>query len=77
MMNPEELNKEDEKNPSAPALEYLWEFSCELTRGRCVTSMTWNKKNPVTKTMKYIYSKYIFKVVEMPVKTYFVCFYIS
>uniref|UniRef100_A0A3Q3XBA1 Dynein axonemal intermediate chain 4 n=1 Tax=Mola mola TaxID=94237 RepID=A0A3Q3XBA1_MOLML len=37
--------KEDTKGPH-PALECLWAFSCELTRGRSVSSMALNKKNP-------------------------------
>ncbi|XP_018609658.1 dynein axonemal intermediate chain 4 isoform X2 [Scleropages formosus] len=32
--------------PSSPALEPLWSFTCELTVGRNVSSMTWNKMNP-------------------------------
>ncbi|XDV35788.1 hypothetical protein PO909_005670 [Leuciscus waleckii] len=34
------------KNSPSPFLEHLWAFECELTKGRNVTSMTWNKKNP-------------------------------
>uniref|UniRef100_A0A673B9M4 Dynein axonemal intermediate chain 4 n=1 Tax=Sphaeramia orbicularis TaxID=375764 RepID=A0A673B9M4_9TELE len=34
------------RQKNSPALEYLWTFSCELSRGRSVSSMTWNKKNP-------------------------------
>lgn len=33
--------------PPAPALELLWSFSCELTVGQSVSSMAWNKNNPV------------------------------
>uniref|UniRef100_A0A3B4WE25 Dynein axonemal intermediate chain 4 n=1 Tax=Seriola lalandi dorsalis TaxID=1841481 RepID=A0A3B4WE25_SERLL len=29
-----------------PALECLWAFTCEVTRGRNITSMCWNKKDP-------------------------------
>uniref|UniRef100_A0A4W4G6K8 Dynein axonemal intermediate chain 4 n=1 Tax=Electrophorus electricus TaxID=8005 RepID=A0A4W4G6K8_ELEEL len=29
-----------------PALERLWAFNCELTMGRNVSNMAWNKKNP-------------------------------
>lgn len=43
--------KKDEKS-LAPTLELLWAFSCELTRGYCITSMTWNKQNPVTEEKK-------------------------
>lgn len=34
------------KNSLSPFLEHLWAFECELTMGRNVSSMTWNKKNP-------------------------------
>ncbi|KAM6962991.1 dynein axonemal intermediate chain 4 [Aplochiton taeniatus] len=37
---------EDEKSTRTPALERLWAFSCELTAGRNVSTMAWNKKNP-------------------------------
>ncbi|MBN3316104.1 WDR78 protein, partial [Atractosteus spatula] len=30
---------------SAPALDRLWSFTCDLTKGRNVSSMAWNKKN--------------------------------
>lgn len=30
-----------------PTLERLWSFSCELTAGRNVSCMAWNKKNLV------------------------------
>uniref|UniRef100_A0A6Q2X6J2 Dynein axonemal intermediate chain 4 n=1 Tax=Esox lucius TaxID=8010 RepID=A0A6Q2X6J2_ESOLU len=36
----------DEEGPPTPALERLWSFSCELTTGRNVSSMAWNKRNP-------------------------------
>ncbi|XP_051568768.1 dynein axonemal intermediate chain 4-like [Myxocyprinus asiaticus] len=29
-----------------PFLEHLWAFKCELTMGRNVSSMAWNKRNP-------------------------------
>eukprot|EP01135_Chromosphaera_perkinsii_P001570 Nk52_evm40s207 gene=Nk52_evmTU40s207 len=29
-----------------PALEMLWTYNCNLTRGRNVSCMTWNEKNP-------------------------------
>lgn len=48
MVKPEavEQSEEDEESPPAPALERLWAFSSELTRGRNISSMAWNKKNP-------------------------------
>lgn len=46
---------EDWKAPQPPAqppaVELLWVFNCvQLSRGRSVTTMAWNKKNPVTHT---------------------------
>ncbi|XP_067086802.1 dynein axonemal intermediate chain 4 [Osmerus mordax] len=38
--------EEDEESSLNPALERLWAFSCELTAGRNVSSMAWNKTNP-------------------------------
>ncbi|XP_075934556.1 dynein axonemal intermediate chain 4 [Anarhichas minor] len=38
--------EEDAESPRSPAVERLWAFSCELSRGRRVSSMAWNKKNP-------------------------------
>uniref|UniRef100_A0AAV2JNR8 Dynein axonemal intermediate chain 4 n=1 Tax=Knipowitschia caucasica TaxID=637954 RepID=A0AAV2JNR8_KNICA len=35
-----------ESEGSAPALVHLWSFSCDLTQGRRVNCMVWNKKNP-------------------------------
>ncbi|KAL7891245.1 hypothetical protein AOLI_G00007210 [Acnodon oligacanthus] len=35
-----------EESSLSPALQRLWAFSCELTMGRNVSSMAWNKKNP-------------------------------
>lgn len=43
-----EPREEGPHSPPPPALERLWTFSCELSRGRSVHSMAWNKKNPVT-----------------------------
>ncbi|KAK2499540.1 hypothetical protein MC885_019034 [Smutsia gigantea] len=50
----EEVKKEEEEEieisaeqPTIPAnLERLWSFSCELTKGLNVSSLTWNKTNP-------------------------------
>lgn len=42
-----EQSKEDTESCRSPALERLWVFSCELSRGRSVSSMAWNKNNPV------------------------------
>lgn len=39
---------EDFESPEPPAAKLLWVFNCELIRGRSVTTMAWNKKNPVT-----------------------------
>nr|XP_046264360.1 dynein axonemal intermediate chain 4 isoform X2 [Scatophagus argus] len=35
-----------EDDTESPTVEYLWTFSCELSRGCSVSSMVWNKKNP-------------------------------
>nr|XP_057932555.1 dynein axonemal intermediate chain 4 [Doryrhamphus excisus] len=42
----EEEKEEKEEEPKGPALEHLWTFCCELTKGRNITSMAWNKHNP-------------------------------
>lgn len=39
---------EDCKGLQPPAVELLWVFRSELTRGHPVNTMAWNKKNPVT-----------------------------
>uniref|UniRef100_A0A8C3ADS3 Dynein axonemal intermediate chain 4 n=1 Tax=Cyclopterus lumpus TaxID=8103 RepID=A0A8C3ADS3_CYCLU len=41
-----EQREEDTHSPPSPAVERLWTFSCELSRGRSVHTMAWNKKNP-------------------------------
>ncbi|XP_049455364.1 dynein axonemal intermediate chain 4 [Epinephelus fuscoguttatus] len=40
-----EQGEEDTDSSRSPAIERLLAFSCELTRGRSVSSMAWNKKN--------------------------------
>ncbi|XP_044076026.1 dynein axonemal intermediate chain 4-like [Siniperca chuatsi] len=40
-----EQREGDTESPRSPALERLWAFSCELNRGRSISSMAWNKKN--------------------------------
>ncbi|XP_072540329.1 dynein axonemal intermediate chain 4 [Salminus brasiliensis] len=35
-----------EESSLSPALRHLWAFSCELTMGRSVSCMVWNKTNP-------------------------------
>ncbi|XP_017335109.1 dynein axonemal intermediate chain 4 isoform X1 [Ictalurus punctatus] len=42
----EDMVADKEENSLNPALELLWTFSCEPTKGHSVTSMAWNKKNP-------------------------------
>ncbi|XP_057194414.1 dynein axonemal intermediate chain 4 [Triplophysa rosa] len=34
------------EQPPGPFLEHLWAFRCDLTMGRNVSSMAWNKRNP-------------------------------
>lgn len=46
--SPVEQREEDTDSPRPPAVERLWAFSCELSRGRRVSSTAWNKKSPVT-----------------------------
>ncbi|XP_067385458.1 dynein axonemal intermediate chain 4 isoform X2 [Channa argus] len=41
-----EQRTEDTESCGSPGLERLWAFTCELSRGRSVTSIAWNKKNP-------------------------------
>jgi hypothetical protein len=40
---PEEKRPMDQFAVSIPSMQYLWSFRCELTRGRVVTHMAWNK----------------------------------
>ncbi|XP_026229533.1 WD repeat-containing protein 78, partial [Anabas testudineus] len=40
-----EQRKEDTEGCRTQALEHLWAFTSELTKGRSVSSMAWNKKN--------------------------------
>lgn len=30
-----------------PNLERLWDYKCNITRGRNISAMTWNRSNPV------------------------------
>ena len=46
----ERCRQEDTESSPTPALERLWTFTCELSKGRSVSSMAWNTKNPVTQT---------------------------
>ncbi|XP_041805802.1 dynein intermediate chain 4, axonemal [Chelmon rostratus] len=41
-----EQMEEETEGPRPPAVERLWAFSCELSRGRSVSSVAWNKTNP-------------------------------
>ncbi|XP_061678445.1 dynein axonemal intermediate chain 4 isoform X2 [Syngnathoides biaculeatus] len=41
----EEEEEEEEEEAADPSLELLWTFTCELTRGRNITCLTWNKQN--------------------------------
>ncbi|XP_077955007.1 dynein axonemal intermediate chain 4 isoform X2 [Gasterosteus aculeatus] len=41
-----EKRQEDTESPRSPAVERLWAFSYERSRGRSVSSMAWNKINP-------------------------------
>lgn len=52
------------KDPQPPAVELLWVFSCELTRGLGVTSMAWNKKNPVTPTHSHLKTPHMLSILH-------------
>ncbi|XP_041848556.1 dynein intermediate chain 4, axonemal isoform X2 [Melanotaenia boesemani] len=41
----EKEQREDMQLSRSPSLECLWVFSCELSKGLSVSSMSWNKKN--------------------------------
>lgn len=49
LLQPEEVLPEpakvDDMASTLPTLQLLWTFKCELTRGRQVTYMSWNKQN--------------------------------
>ncbi|KAJ3296363.1 WD repeat-containing protein 78 [Borealophlyctis nickersoniae] len=41
-----EIAREEKKEVDRiPTLQFLWSYRCELTRGRCVMYMAWNKQN--------------------------------
>lgn len=61
-----EQREEEAGSPGHPAVKRLWAFSCELSRGRSVSSMAWNKRNPVTQTSLPLSAN---KTVSAPVKT--------
>lgn len=42
----EEIHAEESTIPAN--LERLWSFSCDLTKGLNVSSLAWNKTNPVS-----------------------------
>ncbi|XP_054465880.1 dynein axonemal intermediate chain 4-like [Anoplopoma fimbria] len=48
-----EQSEESEESSSSPTLEPLLAFSCKLTRGRNITSMAWNKRNPDILAVSY------------------------
>lgn len=43
-----EHREEDADGPPHAAAEHLWTFSCELSTGRSISILAWNKKNMVT-----------------------------
>ncbi|XP_022059983.1 dynein axonemal intermediate chain 4 isoform X2 [Acanthochromis polyacanthus] len=49
-VKPETVEQREEDTGSSqslsPSLQSLWVFSCRLSRGRSVSSMAWNEKNP-------------------------------
>ncbi|KAM9482422.1 dynein axonemal intermediate chain 4 [Clarias gariepinus] len=56
LKDPDHIEEEaevTEQDTLSPALELLWTFSCELTKGYRVSSMAWNKKCPNTLAVGY------------------------
>ncbi|XP_037313135.2 dynein axonemal intermediate chain 4 isoform X2 [Pungitius pungitius] len=41
-----EKRQDDTESPRSPAMERLWAFSCQRCRGRSISTMAWNQKNP-------------------------------
>ncbi|RKO92733.1 WD40-repeat-containing domain protein [Blyttiomyces helicus] len=54
-----ELQENEEKRPedALPTLQSLWQYRCELTRGRIVMYMSWNKQNEDILAVAYGESK--------------------
>uniref|UniRef100_A0A3B5LH66 Dynein axonemal intermediate chain 4 n=1 Tax=Xiphophorus couchianus TaxID=32473 RepID=A0A3B5LH66_9TELE len=46
LVKPKEGEQSEAETSCSPALQCLWVFRCELSRGCRVSSMAWNKKNP-------------------------------
>lgn len=44
----EEIEIDAEQSTIPANLERLWSFSCDLTKGLNVSSLAWNKTNPVS-----------------------------
>lgn len=51
------------EQPLGPLLEHLWAFRCDLTMGRNVSSMTWNKRNPVRSVFQHTFERFICYII--------------
>lgn len=51
------------EQPLGPLLEHLWAFRCDLTMGRNVSSMTWNKRNPVRSVFQHTFVCFICYII--------------
>lgn len=49
--------KEEDTSNLVPNLRFLWFYRCELTKGRTVTDMSWNKQNEDILAVSYSESK--------------------
>ncbi|KAJ3304591.1 WD repeat-containing protein 78 [Kappamyces sp. JEL0829] len=52
-----EQHREDDTETVVPRLKFLWFFRCELTKGRQVLDMSWNKQNEDILAVSYGESK--------------------
>lgn len=62
---------EDFESPEPPAAKLLWVFNCELIRGHSVTTMAWNKKNPVTQIHTHLITSQLLSILH----SHYVFFY--
>lgn len=52
-----EYQKEVDASTFVPTLRFLWSYKCELTRGRTVSDMSWNKLKEDILAVAYTESK--------------------
>ena len=62
--------EEEEESSLTPALERLWAFSCELTAGRNVSSMAWNKTNPVSSSPPLCLPLLLYRALVVKLRCY-------